>query len=507
MNGSLIRRILIVDDEEQYRAMVHQCLRWMGYECETAEDAAAALEKLGEQTFDLMISDIRMQGKDGLELTREAHLSHPQLDIIIMTGYAAEYSYSDIIGAGATDFIAKPFTTGELRAKIERVEREKQILRRLSATNDALLHEVVVNTSIAELSRSLIADLPVEEISWLVVRQAMRLTDSPVGCIGFVQGEAGCMICVRLNIDYAEDGTVSLHETSDERLAEYLKYEKQVSGTVAFVSNECRIEMPGESMASSFFLKRCIAVPSSVDHALLGRVVVANAERDYTNEDAQTIERLADIYALAAHRRRVQEELRETHTQLARALNATVNALASTIEMRDPYTAGHQRRVAKLACAIAEELHFSRERVDTIRMAGLIHDIGKIGVPSEILSKPSTLRDVELGLIRHHSQTGFDILKDVDFPQPIARIVLQHHERMNGKGYPNGLTKEDILVEARVLAVADVVEAMSSHRPYRPALGIEVALDEISRNKGTLYDSDAVEACIRLFSNGSFTFD
>jgi|GEM_PF-451891 len=507
MNGPLIRRILIVDDEEQYRTMVRQCLRWMGYECELAGDAAEALEALGDRPFDLVISDIRMKGKDGLELTREAHLVYPHLDFIIMTGFAAEYSYSDIIEAGATDFIAKPFTSGELRAKIERVERERQILRRLYETNTALLREVVVNASLAELSRSLIADLPIEDISRLVVSHAMRLTDSIVGCVGHVRGETGCMVCLAMNVHHAEDGSASTREISDERLEEFIEKQEQVSGREAFMTNTCGIEMPGGSADASLHLNRCISTPSSVDSALLGRVVVANAERDYTTEDVQTVERLADIYAMAVHRKKVQEELRQAHLRLAKALNATVTALASTLEMRDPYTAGHQRRVSKLACAIADELQFSRERVETIRMAGLIHDIGKIGVPSEILSKPSLLRDVEMGLIRHHSQTGYDILKGVDFPQPVAQIVLQHHERMNGRGYPNGLMDGEILIEARILAVADVVEAMSSHRPYRPALGVEMALDEISRNKGTMYDADAVEACLNLFFRKNFTFD
>lgn len=507
MNGPLIRRILVVDDEEQYRTMVGQCLRWMGYECEIAKDAPAALKLLSDKAFDLVISDIRMKGKDGLQLTREARLAYPYLEFIIMTGFAADYSYSNIIEAGAADFIAKPFTSGELRAKIERVEREKQILRRLNETNTALLREVVVNSYLAELSRSLIADLPIEDMSRLVLSNAMRLTDSPVGCIGSVRGDSGRMVCLGTDAHHAGDGSDSVHEIFDERLEAFLQNQAQMSETEAFMSNACAIEVPGRSEDASFHLRRCILTPASVDSALFERLMVANAERDYTTEDVRTVERLADIYALAAHRKNVQEELGQAHSQLARALNATVNALATTLEMRDPYTAGHQRRVSKLACAIANELHFPRESIETIRMAGLIHDIGKIGVPSEILSKPSFLKEVEMGLIRHHSQTGYDILKEVDFPQPIAQIVLQHHERMNGRGYPMGLSSGEILVEARIVAVADVVEAMSSHRPYRPALGVEMAMDEISRNRGTMYDADAVGACLDLLTTKHFTFD
>ncbi len=170
-----------------------------------------------------------------------------------------------------------------------------------------------------------------------------------------------------------------------------------------------------------------------------------------------------------------------------------------TVETRDPYTAGHQRRVADLARAIATEMNLPADQIDGIRMAAAIHDLGKISVPAEILSKPTKLTNIEFGLIKTHSQSGYDILKDIDFPWPIARMVLEHHERMNGSGYPNGLTGDNILMESRILAVADVVESMASHRPYRPSLGIEAALEEIEKNKGTLYDNAVADACLRLF--------
>jgi len=164
-----------------------------------------------------------------------------------------------------------------------------------------------------------------------------------------------------------------------------------------------------------------------------------------------------------------------------------------------PYTAGHQRRVADLAVAIAAELELPTDKIDGVNMASTIHDIGKIAVPAEILSKPTNLSDIEFGLIKSHTQAGYDILKDIEFPWPVARAILEHHERIDGSGYPNGLKGDEILMEARIMAVADVVEAMASHRPYRPALGIEVALEEIEKNKGTYYDSDVVDACLKLF--------
>lgn len=189
------------------------------------------------------------------------------------------------------------------------------------------------------------------------------------------------------------------------------------------------------------------------------------------------------------------------------AMEGTINAMALTVESRDPYTAGHQRRTAGLACAIAREMGLSKENIDAIQMAGIIHDIGKIAIPAEILSKPSLLSDIEFSLMKAHAKVGYDILKGIEFPWPVAQIVLQHHERMDGSGYPSGLSDEEILMEARILGVADTVEAMASHRPYRPALGIDKALDEISQNRGRLYDPEVVDACLRLFKEKGFKLE
>jgi response regulator RpfG family c-di-GMP phosphodiesterase len=326
MKSRIIERILVVDDEVGYRTVVGEYLEKVGYTCTLAPDGFEALRALGDNHFDMVISDIKMHGKDGLALAREALAKYPHLDFIIMTGHSAQYTYVNIIDAGASDFITKPFSVGELKAKIDRIERERQVLSDLRRANDAL-----------------------------------------------------------------------------------------------------------------------------------------------------------------------QTTLRDT-----------IDALASLLEMRDPYTAGHQQRVTALACAIAVEMDLPDSIIDTIRMAGPVHDIGKISVPSEILAKPSKLKENEMSLIRDHSMVGFDILSKVRFQSPIAEIVRQHHERMNGTGYPTGLREQDILLEARILAVADVVEAISSHRPYRPALGIDRALREIVENEGVLYDSEVVNACLRLFNEKGY---
>jgi len=198
-------------------------------------------------------------------------------------------------------------------------------------------------------------------------------------------------------------------------------------------------------------------------------------------------------------------ERKQSFERMKKALRATVQAISLTVEMKDPYTSGHQQRVSDLARAIATEMGLSADRQDFIRTASTIHDIGKIAIPTEILSNPTKLTALEFNLIKTHPQSGYDILKDIDFPWPVADIVLQHHERMDGSGYPQGLKEDDILLEARILAIADVVEAIAFHRPYRPAMGINLALEEISRNKGILYDAEAVDACLKLFREKDYT--
>jgi putative nucleotidyltransferase with HDIG domain len=206
-------------------------------------------------------------------------------------------------------------------------------------------------------------------------------------------------------------------------------------------------------------------------------------------------------------RKLAEEELQQTTEKLRKSLIGTIQALSSTVETRDPYTAGHQRKVSNLARTIAQEMGLPSDTVDIIRIAGIIHDIGKISVPAEILSKPGRISDIEMSLIKVHSQSGYDILKDVGLPYPVAGIVLQHHERLDGSGYPQGLKGDQILLEAQIVSVADVVEAISCIRPYRPALGIDAALQEIEKNKGILYNEKAVDVCVRLFREKGFKFE
>ena len=202
--------------------------------------------------------------------------------------------------------------------------------------------------------------------------------------------------------------------------------------------------------------------------------------------------------------REQKDSLKSNLDKLQRAMEKFIETMGLVLEARDPCTAGHQRRVADLARCIAREMGLPPQQTEWIGLAGMIHTIGKIDLPSEILNKPGKLKELEHSLLKTHAAVAYDVLKNVDFPWPVADIVHQHHERLDGSGYPLGLTGDDIRIEARILAVADVVEAMASHRPYRPALGLDRALQEISEHRGTRYDPHAVDVCLRLFNQQGY---
>ncbi len=267
-----------------------------------------------------------------------------------------------------------------------------------------------------------------------------------------------------------------------------------------------------ESLARRY--TSCIALPLSIDHHVVGALSIYAAERNaFTEEEMRLLTELAgdlsfgiETLRTRAERDRAIGERQGYLEKIQQVMEDTIQAIAAILEMRDPYIAGHQRRVAQLAVSISKDLGLPQQRIEGIHFGSLIHDIGKIYVPAEFLSRPGQLVDLEFSLIKTHPQVGYDIIKDIEFPWPVAAMIRQHHEHMDGTGYPLGLKGDDIILEARILVVADVVEAMASHRPYRPGRGIETALEEITENRGVLYDADVVDACVRLFREKGFTF-
>jgi len=269
---------------------------------------------------------------------------------------------------------------------------------------------------------------------------------------------------------------------------------------------------PWRHNADTIGYSAVVSLPLSSSGIMLGALSIYSAEINaFDKEEIKLLMDLADDLAYGietlrtrAERDRISSEYNHHQEILRQSLEDSIKAIADTVEARDPYTAGHQSRVAKLAAAIAREVELPEEKIHGIGLAAGIHDLGKISIPAEILSKPGKLTDIELMLVKNHARAGYDILKNIKFPWPIATMVWQHHERMDGSGYPQGLKGEEILLESRILAVADVVEAMASHRPYRAALGVEAALNEIERGRGSIYDAAVVDACLKLFREGRF---
>lgn len=269
---------------------------------------------------------------------------------------------------------------------------------------------------------------------------------------------------------------------------------------------------PWRQAAEERGYKASIALPLFDKNRVFGALnIYSNESGAFNSEEEQHLRNMANDLAYAIISMRIRENIKKANQDLesslvkmSRLLLQAVTSLGAALDVRDPYTAGHQKGVARLAVAIASEMGCTQDQIESIAMASNLHDIGKMSIPSEILSKPSKLTALEFEMIKTHCEAGYEIIRNIEFPWPVAQIILQHHERMNGSGYPHGLNRDNLMLEARIIAVADVVEAMASHRPYRAALGIEAALDEISKNRDTLYDSAVVDACLRLFQDKGF---
>ena len=251
-----------------------------------------------------------------------------------------------------------------------------------------------------------------------------------------------------------------------------------------------------------------VSLPIEHEHQVVATLNVYSERDDaFDNEELPFLVEVTGDMGVGLRSLRLEQRLEHSLAAVERMVDGTVQAISLMGEMRDPYTAGHQRRVAELAVAIGKMLGLSVDVVHGLHIAGLLHDVGKIAVPAEILSKPGKISDYEFAIIKSHPGIGKQILQGVQFPWPVATAVVQHHERLDGRGYPDGLKGDAIILEARILAVSDVVEAMSSHRPYRAALGIDKALDEIVRGTGVGYDTKAADACVTLFREQKFAFD
>lgn len=453
-------RILVVEDEHVIAEDIARILRNFGYEVpaivSSGEDSIKIVKK---SPPDLVLMDIMLEGEmNGIEAAGQIY-SHFGVPVVYITAYADDERLERAKQTGPFGYILKPFEGRELYSSVE-MALYKHKMEKALVENERRYRLLAENIS---------------DVIW-TMDMDMRITYvSPS-----IKNLSGYTVEERINLTLDKILTPDSFEVTSKILKEEMAIE--ISGSEdpsrALVMELEQLHKNG----STFWTEVKVSFIRSPDGRPIALVGVA---RDITEK------------------RQAREKLEESYEKLKSVLDGAINALALAIETRDPYTAGHQERVAKLSCDIAREHGSEEDYIQRIQIAAIVHDIGKINIPSEILSKPSQLTEIEFDMIKTHPKAGHNILEKIDFPWPIAQIVLQHHERMDGSGYPQGLKGEDILFEARVIAVADVIEAIASHRPYRPAGNLKDALKEISRNKGILYDPQVVDAALRLFRNGN----
>ena len=450
-------RILIIEDlptdAELCEWEIKKALSGSRFMCvETREDFLVALE-----TFQpaIIISDYMLPRFDGMTALKLAQENVPETPFIILTGSMNEETAVLCMKAGAWDYVIKEHIKRLGPAVLSALQQKQAHLERRTA-EEALLES-------ESLFRKLFED-----------HAAVKLILDP---------DTG-------NIHDANHAAAAFYGWPREQLKRMKIQEINTLPSEA-VKKELAKVLAEKKVRFEFRHRR--ADGSIRDVEVFSSKIEAN-KRILLHSIIQDI----------TERKQAEKHLEESLERLRKAVGTTVQVMVSAIEIRDPYTAGHQFRSADLARAIATEMGLPQEITDGIRMAGSIHDIGKLSIPSEILSKPSKLTDIEYLIVKQHCRNGYEILKDVESPWPLAEVVYQHHERMDGSGYPRNLKGDDILMEARIMAVADVIEAMVSHRPYRSALGMDKTLEEIEKNKGSLYDPAVADACLRLFREKAY---
>ncbi len=447
------KRILIVEDENIIAEDIRNTLVKFNYKVPAiVSSGEKAIQKAEELNPDLILMDIMIEGNmNGIEAAKLIQ-SEFRIPIVFLTAYADEKILEQAAESSPFGYLIKPFEDRELRATIEMAFYKSRMEMELRKNRNFLLRviDTVPNNIFVKDKNG----------KYLMVNNSLAelYNTTPKEMIGKTDREL-----------------IKKSKIKNEDLENLIKDDINV------INGKKKILIPEESLSLEdgkkiWFQTTKVPLDSPYDPEVLLGVSV-----DIT-------------------------ELKNSFIRLQELMEETVNGLVSAVEKRDPYTAGHQRRVSLLANAIAEKMELEKFRSDGLRIAAIVHDIGKINVPSEILSKPGKLTNAEFDLIKTHPQAGFEILSIINFPWPVAEIVLQHQERIDGSGYPNGLKGDEIFIEARIISVADVVEAIASHRPYRPSLGIDFALEEINSKKGILYDESVVETCLALFKNNEFFF-
>ena len=461
----------------------------------------------GPRSTEALMKAVHPDDRDALERARKqaaetAQAAHREFRVLWPDGTVHWVeAHSNIV----CDDAGKPVRSVGVLADITQrkldvvaLQRANRALRTLSAGNDALVHATSESELLREVCRAIVDKGGYRMASVGYPQHDHEKTIAPKAWAGV---EEGYITSIKHTWADTEQGQRPIARAIRSGKVEIAR---GVGDDPAFAGVKDLVAKPGYAAN--------IALPLLDGKNVIGAMSIHALEADaFDDAEVLLLRELAEDLAYGIIMLRTREErdrIATAHANhaaiLRKSLEDSIQAIAATVEMRDPYTSGHQKRVAELAVALAKEMGLSEERIHGLHLAGVVHDLGKISIPAEILSKPGKLTSIEFQLIQGHAQAGYEILKDIDFPWPIATIVRQHHERLDGTGYPQGLKGEDILLESRIMAVADVVEAMASHRPYRPMLGIDVALQEIERGRGIRYDAAVADACLRVFREGGY---
>ena len=473
-------RVLLLEDNPGDARLVQEALAEYApgeFVITWVERLADALARTATEPFDVMLCDLSLPDSSGMATPKAIAQRFPTLPLVVLTGSHVLSMGRDAIHLGLQDYLVKGKSDPEMVVRTLRYAMERKGLENaLIAANSALEQRVAERSAELEMSNRVLRNSLERNQAFLrnasdgvyildAEGKVLELSDSLCTMLGYTRGE---LVGAHVSLWNAQWNPLELQSVLGKLAAkadrsEFETRHRRKDGTILDV------EVSGQRLELS------------------GETLLYLSARDVTEK------------------RRADRQILDQIEQLKAAVMSTVEVATVLNEMRDPYTAGHERRVAAIAAAIGAHLGFDENRQEGLRVAGHLHDVGKVIVPSEILSKPGKLGALEYQMIQGHAQAGFDVLKNVKFPWPVAEVALQHHERMDGGGYPQGLKGEAILLEARIMAVADVVEAMSSHRPYRSGLGIEEALAEVEGGGGTKYDRTVVEACLTLFREKGYS--
>jgi len=431
--------VLIVDDNEDIRKSLKLIFNKKGYKTDTAETAQKALKKADNKYFNIALIEFKLPDMEGTILLSKLKELYPKMTCFIITSYAFLQNVRMAARINADGYFIKPLIPEDVLHRFEEILKEQRIEKELKESEEkyrALFENTGTATMIIE-----------------------------------------------------EDRTISMVNTQGEKLSGYSKDE--IENKMKWTDFVIPDDMEKMKKYYIFRGKAGEKSPTECEFSFIDRK--GNVKDIFLKIGMIPNTKKSIISLMDITKHKISEE------RLKKTMDAAIDTMSKIVEAKDPYTAGHQRNVSQIATFIAREMKLPQDKIEGIKIASLIHDIGKISVPTELLNKSITLSDIEFSLIKDHSQIGYDILKSIEFSYPVAQIVLQHHERLDGTGYPNSLKGDEIILEAKILGVADVVEAMSSHRPYRPSLGIDKALEEISKNKAILYDSKVVDACLKIF--------